>query len=156
MFNVVLVEPEIPQNTGNIGRTVLAVGAKLHLVKPIGFSLDDRFLKRAGLDYWKEIELTIWESFDEFMQSVPPDRIHLFSTRGARRYDKASYSPDDYLLFGRESRGIRPDILNKYEERTRYLPMQNLKVRSMNLSSSAAVVIFEALRQNNFGGGFGN
>ncbi len=151
MFQIVLVNPEIPPNTGNVARSVFAVGAQLHLVKPVGFSLDDYHLRRAGLDYWEEIPVTLWESFDALLAAVPVERLHLFSTRGRVRYDRAVYRPGDWLIFGSESRGLPPDLLDRYAERTRYLPMENLAVRSINLSSAAAVALFEALRQNDFG-----
>ncbi len=151
MFNVVLVSPEIPPNTGNVARSVFATGGKLHLVKPLGFSLDDYHLRRAGLDYWEDIAVNLWESLDELIRDLSVETIHFFSTRGAVRYDKALYRPGDWLVFGNESRGLSPDLLDKCKERTRYIPMKNLLVRSLNLSSAAAVVLFEALRQNDFG-----
>ncbi len=151
MFNIVLVEPEIPQNTGNIGRSVISWSGTLHLVKPLGFSLDDKNLKRAGLDYWKEIDLKIWESFDEFLDSVPLDKLHFFSTKGKTRYDLREYKTGDYLIFGPETRGLPADIIKKFQDKTAFLPMKNLTVRSLNLSNCAAVILFEAVRQNNFG-----
>jgi len=150
MFNVVLLEPEIPQNTGNIGRSVLAVDCSLHLIKPFAFSLDDKSLKRAGLDYWTDVDLTVWESFEEFIKSVPVDRCHFFSKRGSKRYDKVDYTSGDYLIFGKETNGIPLDILQKYNDQTAHIPMSNGRVRCINLASAASVVLFEALRQNNF------
>jgi tRNA (cytidine/uridine-2'-O-)-methyltransferase len=152
MLNIVLINPEIPQNTGNIARSVIAQKCKLHLVNPLGFSLDDRNLKRAGLDYWKYLDLKVWNSLKEFFDSVDIKRIHLFSTRGEQRYDKAIYNNGDYLVFGSESSGLSPDLLFSCRERTRYLPMPNLKVRSLNLSSAVSAVFFEALRQLDFFG----
>ncbi len=150
MFNVALIHPEIPQNTGNIGRSVLAWNGYLHLVKPIGFSLDDRYLRRAGLDYWEQLKVRVWDSPEALLEQIPADTMHLYSTRGEIRYDKAVYRPGDWLIFGSESRGIEPSLLQKYSRQTRYLPMQNLNVRSINLSSAAAIALFEALRQNDF------
>ncbi len=151
MFNVVLVSPEIPPNTGNVARSVFATGGKLHLVKPLGFSLDDYHLRRAGLDYWEEIPVTVWESLDDLLRGVPAEAVHFFSTRGEVRYDKADYRPGDWLVFGSESLGLPPDLLERHRGRTRHIPMGNLAVRSLNLSSAAAVALFEALRQNGFG-----
>lgn len=152
MFNVVLIHPEIPQNTGNAGRSVLAVNGTLHLIKPIGFSLDDKYLKRAGLDYWEHLDLKVWESADEFFSSVPMSRVFLFSTHGRTRYDQPEYSEGDYLVFGSESKGLGRDFISKNEERSYYIPMPNLTVRSINLSSTVAAVLFEAMRQNDFNG----
>ncbi len=152
MLNLVLINPEIPQNTGNVARSAIAQNCKLHLVEPIGFSLDDRNLKRAGLDYWKHVDLQLWNSAEDFFNSVDIERVHLFSTRGEQRYDKAEYIDGDYLVFGSESTGLSPDLLFSYSERTRYLPMLSLKVRSLNLSSAVSAVFFEALRQLDFFG----
>jgi len=150
MFNIVLVNPEIPQNTGNIGRSVLAENCVLHLIKPFSFSLDDKYLKRAGLDYWKNVELKLWENIDDFFNSVPIEKMHLFSKRGSIRYDKASYKKGDFLIFGRETKGIPKEFLEKYSQRVRVLPMPGKLVRSLNLAVTAGVVLFEALRQNDF------
>ncbi len=150
MFNIVLVNPEIPQNTGNIGRLVLAENATLHIVKPMGFRLEDKYLKRAGLDYWEKLNPVIWNSFEEFVSTISFDNTHLFSTRGALRYDQAEYKKSDFLIFGAESSGLPVDFLREHELRTRHIPMPNLSVRSINLSTSVAAVLFEALRQNNF------
>ena len=151
MFNIVLVSPEIPPNTGNVARSVFATGGSLHLVRPLGFSLDDRYLRRAGLDYWEEIPLTVWDHLGELFERVPAEQLHLFSARGAVRYDAVRYRPGDWLVFGNESRGLEPDLLAFHAERTRHIPMGNLAVRSLNLSSAASVALFEALRQNGFG-----
>ncbi len=151
MFNLVLISPEIPPNTGNVGRSILATGGKLHLVKPLGFKLDDYHLRRAGLDYWEDIDLTVWEGLDDIVAQVPAEKLHFFSTRGKHRYDRHQYRSGDWFLFGNESRGIDPAVLALHADRTFHIPMSNLAVRSLNLSSSAAVVLFEALRQNGFG-----
>jgi len=155
MFNVVLVQPEIPPNTGNVARSAFATDAALHLVEPIGFLLDDYHLRRAGLDYWEDIRVIVWKSLDELLTPITAERVHLFSTRGLVRYDRAAYRPGDWLIFGSESRGLSPDLLDRYRDRTRYIPMTNLAVRSLNLASAVAVVLFEALRQNDFGFGRG-
>lgn len=152
MFNMVLVSPEIPPNTGNVGRSILATGGKLHLVRPLGFSLDDRNLRRAGLDYWEDIDVTVWESLNDIVAQVPAEKLHFLSTRGKYRYDQHTYRPGDWFILGNESRGLDPDLLARHEERTFHIPMSNLSVRSLNLSSAAAVVLYEALRQNGFGG----
>ena len=150
MFNVVLINPEIPQNTGNIARTVLSQKSSLHLVKPLGFKIDDKSLKRAGLDYWKFVDVKIWNSLNDFFASTDISRIHLFSTRGENRYDKVEYKKGDFLVFGSESMGLPQKILDSNLDRTRFLPMSDLKVRSLNLASCVSSVVMEALRQNNF------
>ncbi|HDT11926.1 MAG TPA: tRNA (cytidine(34)-2'-O)-methyltransferase [bacterium] len=150
MLNVVLINPEIPQNTGNIARSVIAHKGKLHLIKPLGFSIDDKNLKRAGLDYWKFVDFKIWDDTEIFFDKIDMEKVHFFSTKGKTRYDKAEYRDGDYLVFGSESTGLSPDLLFSYPERTRYLPMSNLKVRSINLSSAVSVAFFEALRQLDF------
>jgi tRNA (cytidine/uridine-2'-O-)-methyltransferase len=157
MLNVVLINPEIPQNTGNVARSVISHNGILHLVKPLGFSIDDRNLKRAGLDYWRFVDLKIWDDEETFFGQAEMEKVHLFSARGERRYDKAVYEDGDYLVFGSESTGLSPELLQKFPERTRYIPMSDLKVRSLNLSSAVAVSFFEALRQLDFfGEGGGN
>jgi len=150
MLNIVLVNPEIPQNTGNVARSVIANKCSLHLVKPIGFSIDDKNLKRAGLDYWQFIDLKVWENIEQFFDQTDIEKIHLFSTRGDLRYDRAEYRHGDYLVFGSESSGLSPQLLNKNKERTRFLPISDQKVRSLNLSSAVSVAIYEALRQLDF------
>ena len=150
MFNVVLVNPEIPQNTGNIARTVLSQKCRLHLVKPLGFEIDDRNLKRAGLDYWKYVDVKIWDRIEDIPGLYNSLKVHLFSTRGEKRYDRVEYEKDDFLLFGSESLGLPQKMLDKNAERTRFLPMPDLKVRSLNLSSCVTSVLMEALRQNDF------
>jgi len=146
MFNVVLVEPEIPPNTGNIGRLCLATGSTLHLVKPLGFSLDDREVKRAGLDYWREVELRTWDSFAELASAQTPDsRFFFLTTKTRRPYHEVSFRRGDFLVFGRETKGLPQKLL---EERTADLitiPMAG--TRSINLATAVAVVLFEAIRQ---------
>ncbi len=151
MFNVVLVNPEIPQNTGNIARTVLSQKCRLHLVKPLGFEIDDRNLKRAGLDYWKYVDVKVWDRIEDVPGLMDDlSKVHLFSTRGSKRYDRAEYKDSDYLVFGSESLGLPQKIIDENGERTRFLPMPDLKVRSLNLSSCVSSVLMEALRQNDF------
>lgn len=150
MFNIVLANPEIPQNTGNIGRTAYGTHASLYLIKPFSFSLDEKNLRRAGLDYWKNLDLKIFDDIKDIMENNPRSSLHLFSTRGLKRYDKVCYQPGDFLIFGKESRGLEPDILNFYEDRTRCLPITNPEVRSLNLASCVSTVLYEALRQNDF------
>ncbi len=147
-FNVVLVEPEIPPNTGNIARLCAATRTILHLVKPLGFELSDRTLKRAGLDYWQHLQWQTWETSDAFFQTVPPDRLHLFTTRAGGPYHRAEYRPGDYLVFGRETKGLPIERLNAFPDRCRRIPMAHPGVRSLNLSSSAALALYEALRQS--------
>lgn len=148
-FNIVLVEPEIPPNTGNISRLCAAVGARLHLIKPLGFSIDDRHLKRAGLDYWHLVEVVVHESWEGFMGSVRPEQICLSTTKGGRHYTSVSFEPGSYLVFGRETRGLPPELLAAYPQRCIRIPMID-EARSLNLSNAVAVVLYEALRQHGF------
>jgi Predicted rRNA methylase (SpoU class) len=150
MFEVVLINPEIPQNTGNIARTVLSQKCRLHLVKPYGFRLDTAAVKRAGVDYWKFVEITEWESKEDFFAANDTSKMHFFSQKGVVRYDKVAYKNGDFLVFGCESAGLGDEILGKYASQTRFLPMLDGRVRSLNLASAATSVIFEAMKQNNF------
>lgn len=153
MLHVVLIEPEIPPNTGNIGRMCLAVGAHLHLVKPLGYSLDDRELKRAGLDYWKDVTLSVWESFAEMQASRPPDsRFFYLTTKSKRAYWDVRFRDEDVLVFGRESKGLPESLLAANPESTLTIPMQPCSVRSLNLSTAAGIVVYEAVRQVRGGG----
>lgn len=153
MFNIVLVEPEIPQNTGNIIRTAAATGCKVHLVKPLGFDISDRALKRAGLDYWHLTDFTVYESVEDFfLKTVSFDKKYWFaSTKGSLRYDEAKYSEGDYIVFGKETKGLPEALLHANYESTIRIPMIE-EARSLNLSNSVAVVVYEALRQQNFKG----
>lgn len=145
-FNVVLVEPEIPPNTGNVGRLCLATGATLHLIKPLGFVLEDRQLQRAGLDYWKEIELRVWESFGELQATSPAAARYFFlTTKTNRPYTAARFQPHDFLVFGRETRGLPASLLQKNAETALTIPM--IGTRSLNLATAVAIVLFEAVRQ---------
>ena len=148
-LNIVLVEPEIPPNTGNVARLCAATGATLHLVKPLGFSIDDKRLKRAGLDYWHLLDIVIYESFEEFEQQNPVGTRYLATTKGGRAYTDIAYEPGGYLLFGKETKGLAPEILARYPDTTLRLPMR-AEARSLNLSNSVAVVVYETLRQWGF------
>ncbi len=151
-LNVVLVEPEIPQNVGNIARTCVLTGTTLHLVKPLGFSLDDRYLKRAGLDYWPYLKLHMYEDFEEFEADHRGKRFLLATTRGQKLYTEFQYCQGDFILFGKETKGLDPRIIEKYKEWGMRIPMTEEIPRSLNLSNSAAVVLYEALRQLKFPG----
>lgn len=148
-FHIVLVEPEIPANTGNIARTCAATGTQLHLVRPLGFSTDDRTLKRAGLDYWQAVSVHYYDSFQELVGLYPNGRFFCASTKGAKRYTDFTYQDGDFFVFGKETKGLPPHILEQYQDTCIRMPMTEA-VRSLNLSNSAAIVIFEALRQNGF------
>ena len=146
MFNVVLIEPEIPPNTGNIGRLCLATGSTLHLVKPLGFSTDDRELRRAGLDYWKEVSVRTWNSFDELQQNQETSARYFFlTTKSGRAYYEVKFRQGDFLVFGRETKGLPENLLAENGERCLTIPMQG--TRSLNLATAVAIVLFEAVRQ---------
>lgn len=146
MFNVVLVEPEIPPNTGNIGRLCLATGSTLHLIKPLGFSIDDRELKRAGLDYWKEVEVRMWDSLDALRQSLETNsRFFFFTTKSDRAYWDVAFEPGDFLVFGRETKGLPESLLAAHAEKLLTIPMRG--TRSLNLATAVGIVLFEAMRQ---------
>ena len=146
MFNVVLVEPEIPPNTGNVGRLCLATRSTLHLVKPFGFSLDDRQLRRAGLDYWGEVQLQLWDSFDALQQAQSADTRYFFLTTKAQRpYYNANFRNGDFLVFGRETKGLPEDLLAANIDSCMTIPMHG--TRSLNLATAVAIVLFEAVRQ---------
>ncbi|NLZ80756.1 MAG: tRNA (cytidine(34)-2'-O)-methyltransferase [Clostridiales bacterium] len=148
-MNIVLLEPEIPANTGNIGRTCVATGAKLHLIEPMGFSISDKMLKRAGLDYWKDLDVTVYEDFEDFLDKNSGAKIYMATTKAPNLYSEVSYEPDSFIMFGKESAGIPEDILLKHQDTVVRIPM-NQEIRSLNLSNSVAIVLYEALRQNNF------
>lgn len=152
-MNVVLLEPEIPANTGNIGRTCVATGTRLHLIKPLGFSLEEKAIKRAGLDYWPHLDVRVYENFHDFLEKNPDaqGKLYMATTKALKTYDQASYEEDCYLMFGKESAGIPEEILVEYQEYCVRIPM-NPEIRSLNLSNSVAVVLYEALRQNQFKG----
>ena len=146
MFNVVLVEPEIPPNTGNIGRLCLAAGSTLHLVKPLGFSIDDRELRRAGLDYWKEVDVKLWDSFQQLGNDNPGARFFFLTTKSDRAYYDVSFRPRDFLVFGRETKGLPEALLAAHREELLTIPMQG--TRSLNLATAVGIVLFEAVRQH--------
>jgi tRNA (cytidine/uridine-2'-O-)-methyltransferase len=146
MFNVVLIEPEIPPNTGNIGRLCLATGSTLHLVRPLGFEIDDRQLQRAGLDYWKEVELRLWNSLAELQAAQPTAARYFFlTTKTSRVYYQEQFQPGDFLVFGRETKGLPEPLLHANRERLLTIPMHG--TRSLNLATAVAIVLFEATRQ---------
>ena len=149
MFNIILHEPEIPANRGNIGRTCVATGAKLHLIGPLGFSLDEKQLKRAGLDYWKDLDVTVYDDFDDFMKKNPDAKIYMATTKAVHVYSEVQYEPDCFIMFGKESAGIPEDILLQHKDTAIRIPMIG-DIRSLNLSNSVAIVLYEAVRQNNF------
>ncbi len=148
-MNIILYEPEIPQNTGNIGRTCVATGTSLHLIEPLGFLINDKSIKRAGMDYWQHLDVHRYMNFSEFKAEHPDARIWYATTKAHQVYSDVSFGPDDFIMFGKESAGIPEEILVDNEEYCIRIPM-NPDIRSLNLSNSAAVVLYEALRQNNF------
>ncbi|HWQ59065.1 MAG TPA: tRNA (cytidine(34)-2'-O)-methyltransferase [Clostridia bacterium] len=151
MLNIVLVEPEIPENTGNIARTCSVTGARLHLVRPLGFSVDDRHLRRAGLDYWKYLDIAYYDSFAEVEAAHPDARFFLTSTHASRSYAEADYRDGDFLVFGKETAGLGPELLSRREKDAVRIPMRDER-RSLNLSNAVAIVLYEALRQTGFDG----
>ena len=151
MLHIVLLEPEIPQNAGNVVRTAAATGSVLHLVEPLGFSLDEKHLKRAGLDYWDKARIVIHKSTAAFFSSIKGGRVFFFSSKGHRRYDEVSYQDGDYLVFGKESVGIDEALLKEHEDDVLRIPMLE-GIRCLNLSNAVALVVYEALRQNGFPG----
>ncbi|HWP65628.1 MAG TPA: tRNA (cytidine(34)-2'-O)-methyltransferase [Candidatus Limnocylindria bacterium] len=146
-MHVVLVAPEIPQNTGSVGRLCVATGAMLHLIEPLGFLIDDRHVKRAGLDYWPHVRLAIHASWEQFLAARPPGRLLFFAARAERRHTDVQYRPDDLLVFGCESRGLPPALLRAHADATYGIPIASPHVRSLNLATAVAVVLFEAQRQ---------
>ena len=148
-LNIVLHEPEIPANTGNIGRTCVATGTKLHLIEPLGFSLSEKALKRAGMDYWSQLEVERYVNYEDFLQRNPGAKIYMATTKAKKIYSEASYEPDCYIMFGKESAGIPEEILVEHPEECVRIPMIG-ETRSLNLSNSVAIVLYEALRQNQF------
>lgn len=150
-MNIVLVEPEIPQNTGNIARTCAVTDSKLHLVQPLGFSTEDKYLKRAGLDYWHMLDIYYYKNFRSFLKEKKKKRMFFASTKSPIRYDQPDYQPDDYLVFGKETQGLEESFLKKELDNTVRIPMVK-GARSLNLSNSVAIILYEALRQNDFFG----
>ena len=148
-LNIVLVEPEIPQNTGNIVRTCAATGASLHLVRPLGFSTDDKYLKRAGLDYWYDVHITYYDHLAHFMQTHPDKNLYFASTKAAKNYSQLTYPEDCFILFGKESKGLPEALLDAHYQSCIRIPMLN-SIRSLNLSNSVAVILYEYYRQSGF------
>lgn len=151
MLNIVLYEPEIPANTGNIGRTCVATGTRLHLIEPLGFRLDEKSLKRAGMDYWKDLDVTTYIDFNDFMEKNPGAKIYMATTKAPNVYTDVKYEPDCYIMFGKESAGIPEEVLVEHKENSIRIPMLG-DIRSLNLGNSVAIVLYEALRQNGFEG----
>ena len=152
MFNIVLVEPEIPQNTGNITRTCAATGCRLHLVRPLGFEVSDKYLKRAGLDYWQFVDVCYYDGTEELFSKYPGARYWFFSTKAAKVHSAVRYEEGDFLVFGKETRGLPEDLLAAHYDSCVRLPMLG-GIRSLNLSNSVAVAVYEAWRQCGYGGG---
>ena len=148
VFHIVLVEPEIPPNTGSIARLCGATNSVLHLVRPLGFSTDDKHLKRAGLDYWKFVDIRYWESLDAFLEAQDENRLYFLTTKTKKAHSEARFQPGDYLVFGKETKGLPEELLKLYADRCLTLPMANENIRSLNLAMTAGIVLYEALRQN--------
>ena len=151
MFNIVLVEPEIPQNAGNIARTCAATGTKLHMIRPLGFEVSDKYLKRAGLDYWHLVDISYYDSFEELKEKYPESRFFYFTTKARHRHSDVSFQDGDFLVFGKETKGLPEELLMKNEETCLRIPMF-ADARSLNLSNSVAIAVYEALRQTDYDG----
>ena len=149
MFHIVLVEPEIPQNAGNIARTCAATGACLHMIRPLGFEVSSKYLKRAGLDYWDLVDVRYYDSFDELVEKYPSARLFFFTTKGKNRHSDVQFQDGDFLVFGKETKGLPEELLMKHKGECLRIPMR-AQARSLNLSNSVAVALFEALRQNDY------
>ncbi len=150
-FNIVLLEPEIPHNTGAIGRTCVATNTTLHLIKPLGFDLDEKSVRRSGLDYWEELDLKTYENYNDFLEKNPKARVFMATTKAEKTYAEVEYSENDFIMFGKESKGIPEEILAVNKELCIRIPMVE-KHRSLNLANSASIIVYEALRQTNFEG----
>lgn len=148
-LNIVLHQPEIPANTGNIGRTCVATGTRLHLIEPLGFRLNEKSIKRAGMDYWDDLEVIRYTNYEEFLEKNPNAKIYYATTKAKHTYTEVNYEPDCYIMFGKESGGIPEEILVEHPEECIRIPMLD-SIRSLNLSNSVAICLYEALRQNNF------
>ena len=149
MFHIVLVEPEIPQNAGNIARTCAATQTRLHMIRPLGFEVTDKYLKRAGLDYWHLVEICYYDSFDELKAKYPDARFYFFTTKGRNRHSDVAFKDGDFLVFGKETKGLPEELLMQNEKNCLRIPMLG-EARSLNLSNSVAVALYEALRQNDY------
>ena len=148
-MNIVLLEPEMPANTGNIGRTCVATNSRLHLIEPLGFKLNEKMLKRAGLDYWDKLDVTVYSDYQDFLDKNPDAKIYMATTKAHKVYTEPEYEPDCYIMFGKESAGIPEEILLDNQENCVRIPMWG-DIRSLNLSNSVSIVLYEALRQNGF------
>lgn len=148
-LNIVLHEPEIPANTGNIGRTCVATGTRLHLIEPLGFHLNEKAIRRAGMDYWKELDVTTYLDYEDFLKKNPGARVYYASTKAPRTYTEVTYEADCFLMFGKESAGIPEEILVRHPDTCVRIPMMG-DTRSLNLSNSVAIILYEALRQHDF------
>lgn len=149
-LNIVLYEPEIPQNTGNIGRTCVLTNSRLHLIRPLGFSTNDKYLKRAGMDYWKKLDVTYYDCFEDFYEKNKDKKIYVSTTHARNYYTNITYNKEDFIMFGRESSGVTDEIREIFKDTLIKIPMINTTDRSLNLSNSAAIVMYEALRQFDF------
>lgn len=149
-LNIVLVEPEIPQNTGNIVRTCSLTNTILHLVKPLGFSVEDKYLKRAGLDYWHLVDIKYYENFKELLDKYPDGSFYYATTKGKNTYTNVTYVEDSFIVFGKETKGLPEDIIKNHWDKTIKIPMRKDSKRSLNLANSVNIILFEALRQLNF------
>lgn len=147
-FNIVLFQPEIPQNTGTIGRLAVSTNSNLHLIKPLGFSIEDKYLKRAGLDYWQHLAPSIYENWEDFLQKANPERMFFISTHGEKSFFDADFQEGDYLIFGRESAGLPQSFYEKYHDDMLLIPMPGEFSRSLNLANAASIILYEAMRQN--------
>lgn len=148
-LNIVLLEPEIPSNTGNIGRTCVATGTRLHLIEPLGFRLNEKAIQRAGMDYWKDLDVTTYLNYEDFLAKNPGAKIYMATTKAKKLYTEAQYEEDCFIMFGKESAGIPEEILVKHPDTAVRIPM-NEDIRSLNLANSVAIVLYEALRQQGF------
>jgi tRNA (cytidine/uridine-2'-O-)-methyltransferase len=148
VLNIVLVEPEIPPNTGSIARLCGATNSVLHLIHPLGFSTSDKYLKRAGLDYWEYVDIRYWDSFEQFLEAQEETNLYFLTTKTDRSYVDAPFKPGDYLVFGKETKGLPEETLNLYADRCFTLPMPNPNIRSLNLAMTAGIVLYDAIRKS--------
>ncbi len=151
LFNIVLVKPEIPQNTGNIGRLCVNTDTRLHLIKPLGFSLDDKYIRRAGMDYWKHVDVVLYENIDDFFNRNKNSHLYFFSTKGGKKYWDCDFEPGSFLVFGNEGSGFPEDFYEKYMREMYTIPMSGKHSRSMNLANAVAVALYEGIRKRGLG-----
>jgi tRNA (cytidine/uridine-2'-O-)-methyltransferase len=151
LFNIVLVKPEIPQNTGNIGRLCVNTDTRLHLIKPLGFSLDDKYIRRAGMDYWKHVDVVLYENIDDFFNRNKNSHLYFFSTKGGKKYWDCDFEPGSFLVFGNEGSGFPEDFYEKYMGEMYTIPMSGKHSRSMNLANAVAVALYEGIRKRGLG-----